>query len=72
MAVMVSPREGGVGMLDLSRDEKAKHFLPRWLRNCAKRHNGIAPNVTTESRQMSQRNCAKRHNGVCIQKEDMI
>ena len=20
------------GMLDLSRDEKAKHFLPRWLR----------------------------------------
>ena len=21
------------GMLDLSRDEKAKHFLPRWLRD---------------------------------------
>ena len=21
------------GMVDLSRDEKAKHFLPRWLRD---------------------------------------
>ena len=21
------------GMLDLSKDEKAKHFLPRWLRD---------------------------------------
>ena len=21
------------GMLDLSRDEKAKHFLPRWFRD---------------------------------------
>ena len=21
------------GMLDLSREEKAKHFLPRWLRD---------------------------------------
>ena len=24
------------GILDLSRDEKAKHFLPRWLREVAK------------------------------------
>ena len=24
------------GMLDLSKDEKAKHFLPRWLREVAR------------------------------------
>ena len=23
------------GMLDLSKDEKAKHFLPRWLRDAS-------------------------------------
>ena len=34
------------GMLDLPRDEKAKHLLPMWLRNRAKRHNGIGPNLS--------------------------
>ena len=29
------------GMLDLSRDEKAKHFLPRWLREVVVAKGGV-------------------------------
>ena len=50
------------GMLDLSRDEKAKHFLPRWLRDV--QYQCRAEMIVTMSTSCQSRRCAIRGSGM--------
>ena len=50
------------GMLDLSRDEKAKHFLPRWLRDA--QYQCRAEMIVTMSTSCQSRRFAIRDSGM--------